>query len=206
MTHSIHTDFVCLVITATRGNIPKMRCFRLFLTILGKHWIIECTLTHDCQEIFTSAGNISPCRRAAGGSSSSQQEQWTAREIIVSSVQHQQPPAQQPSPAQPALLWPLWFIFNDYLPTKGSSRQLHQIALLPTFRKMNKNELKRLISVYCLLHSCLCLFIFCNAFHVTMHFSGSWPNDSSIRCPKWQSWPGWCCVSGSVETLCGSLE
>ena len=163
MTHSIHTDFVCLVIIATRGNIPKMNCSRLFLTILGKHWIIECSLTQDCQEIFTSAGNISPCRTAAGGSSS-QQEQWTAREIIVSSVQHQQPPA-QPSPAQPALLWPLWFIFNDYLPTKGSSRQLHQIALLPTFRKMNKNELKRLISVYCLLHSCLCLFIFCDAFH-----------------------------------------
>ena len=77
--------------------------------------------------------------------------------------------SRQPSPAQPALLWPLWFIFNDYLPTKGSSRQLHQIALLPTFRKMNKNELKRLISVYCLLHSCLCLFIFCDEFHNAVH-------------------------------------
>ena len=161
MTHSIHTDFVCLVIIATRGNIPKMNCSRLFLTILGKHWIIECFL---CTRL---PGNIHLCWQYLPVSPRSRWQQQQSARTVNSAWNYCFfcPTPAAASPAQPALLWPLWFIFNDYLPTKGSSRQLHQIALLPTFRKMNKNKLKRLISVYCLLHSCLCLFIFCDAFH-----------------------------------------
>ena len=120
----------------------------------------------------------------AAAAVSKNSEQRVKLLFLLSNTSSRQPSPAQPSPAQPgqALLWPLWFIFNDYLPTKGSSRQLHQIALLPTFRKMNKNELKRLIYVDCLYILYLCPFTvyLYSAMHFTMHFSGSRPDDTLV--------------------------
>ena len=149
----------------------------------------------------------------AAAAVSENSEQRVKLLFLLSNTSSRQPSPAQPSPVQPgqALLWPLWFIFNDYLPTKGSSRQLHQIALLPTFRKMNKNELKRLISVYCLytVDTCaplLCIYFLQCISCFTMHFSGSRPNDRFAVRSDIPGLAGGVVCQGSVETLCGSLQ